>query len=61
MLVNYCFDVLQLHQLYCNITTDNTASLALFKKQNFEIIGIKKDWLYIHTNYVDEYILQLVN
>jgi diamine N-acetyltransferase len=60
ILTNYCFSVLQLHQLYCNITVDNKTSLNLFKKQNFEIIGIKKDWLYIHNKYVDEYILQLV-
>jgi len=60
ILTNYCFSVLQLHQLYCNITVDNKTSLNLFKKQNFEIIGIKKDWLFIHNKYVDEYILQLV-
>jgi diamine N-acetyltransferase len=60
ILTEYCFGVLQLHQLYCNITVDNKASLELFKKQNFEVIGIKKDWLYIHNKFVDEYILQLI-
>ncbi len=59
-LVEYCFNVLQLHQLYCNITTDNLASLELFKKQSFEIIGIKKEWLLIKDKWVDEYILQLI-
>jgi len=60
ILTKYCFDILQLHQLYCNITVDNKTSLTLFKKQKFEVIGIKKDWLYIHNKYIDEYILQLV-
>lgn len=60
ILTEYCFNILQLHQLYCNITTDNLTSLKLFKKQSFEIIGIKKEWLLIKDNWVDEYILQLI-
>jgi len=61
ILIEYCFNVLQLHQLYCNISTDNLVSLELFKKQSFEIIGIKKEWLFIKDKWVDEYILQLIN
>lgn len=60
ILIEYCFNILQLHQLYCNITTDNSASLELFRKQKFEIIGIKKEWLFIHEKWVDEYLLQLI-
>lgn len=60
ILIEYSFNVLQLHQIYCNITTDNLPSLELFKKQNFEIIGIKKEWLFIKDQWVDEYILQLI-
>lgn len=60
LLIKYCFGVLQLHQLYCNITSNNLSSLELFKKQSFEIIGIKKEWLYINDKWVDEYILQLI-
>jgi len=60
LLINYCFQTLNLHQLYCNITDINTGSLDLFKKHNFEIIGLKKDWLQIKGKWVDEYILQLI-
>ncbi len=60
LLIEYSFNVLQLHQLYCNITTDNLASLELFKKQSFEIIGIKKEWIFIKDKWVDEYLLQLI-
>ena len=61
LLLEYCFKILHLHQIYCNITINNTASLNLFKKHNFVIIGIKKEWLHIKDEWVDEYILQLIN
>ncbi|HNQ28326.1 MAG TPA: GNAT family N-acetyltransferase, partial [Aquaticitalea sp.] len=35
LLVTYSFDVLNLHQLYCNIAEDNLASLNLFTSQGF--------------------------
>lgn len=60
LLLDYCFEVLHLHQLYCNITTDNEASLKLFRKFNFEVIGVKKDWLHIRGKWVDEFLLQRI-
>lgn len=60
LLVNYCFTHLDLHQLYCNISEDNTASLKLFKKHKFDIIGLKKDWNKVNGNYKNEYLLQLI-
>jgi len=47
LLLDYCFKTLHLHQVYCNITDMNTASLNLFKKHDFQIIGLKKNWLHI--------------
>ncbi len=61
LLLEYCFKILHLHQVYCNITINNTSSLNLFKKYNFVIIGIKKEWLHIRDEWVDEHILQLIN
>lgn len=61
LLIQYCFSFLQLHQLYANITTDNKKSVQLFKKHNFEIIGIKKDWIYTKNTFKDELLLQLIN
>ena len=40
-LIQYCFDILLLKQLYCNITEDNTDSLQLFIKHGFVIAGEK--------------------
>ena len=42
LLSEYAFNTLNLHQLYCNIETDNMASLLLFQNNGFEIVGIKK-------------------
>ena len=61
LLVNYCFKTLELHQLFCNIETTNTASLKLFQKQGFQIAGKKRDWLRKNNQWNDEYFLQLIN
>jgi len=61
LLINYCFTMLQLHQLYCNITTDNTESINLFTKKGFQLIGIKKDWLIFDKETKDEAMYQLIN
>jgi len=61
MLIDYSFNTLHLHQLYCNITSENKASLKLFEKHHFQMIGNKKEWLNIQNKWADEYILQLIN
>jgi diamine N-acetyltransferase len=60
-LIEYAFDVLNLHQLYCNITVDNKSSIDLFKQVNFEIVGLKKQWRKNKDSWIDEYMLQLIN
>ena len=60
LLIHYCFNTLLLKQVYCNIICDNTKSLSLFKKFNFEIIGIKKKWIRKRDFWIDEYMLQLI-
>lgn len=58
ILMNYCYSTLNLHQLYCNITTDNEASIKLFQKLGFEIIGTKKEWIRSGDIFKDELLLQ---
>ena len=60
-LIRYAFETLQLSQLYCNICTDNKASLRLFQKSGFELAGIKKKWIKTLKGYKDEALLQLIN
>ncbi len=61
LVINYAFSSLQLHQLYANIGTDNSASLQLFTKFGFQEIGIKKQWNKINNVYKDEALFQLIN
>jgi diamine N-acetyltransferase len=60
LLIDYAKDVLNLHQLYCNILMSNLVSLHLFKKKHFQEIGVKKDWIFIKGKYHDEVVLQLI-
>ena len=61
LMISYAFKRLRLHQLYSNVLSDNLASLELFKKKHFELIGVKKEWIRIDNSWVDEYMLQLIN
>ncbi|WP_111683018.1 GNAT family N-acetyltransferase [Winogradskyella tangerina] len=61
LLVDYCFEVLHLHQVFANISEDNQASLKLFENNGFEKIGLKKDWSFNGQNFSNEYILQRIN
>jgi len=58
LLTKYCKAQLDLHQLYCNISEENEASLRMFQNQGFEIVGLKKDWNFIHGAFKNEYLLQ---
>jgi diamine N-acetyltransferase len=60
-LIDYCFNTLLLHQLYCNILSNNCESMELFKKNGFTEIGIKKDWIKTSDGFLDEHMYQLLN
>ena len=60
ILINYSFSHLQLHQLYANITSDNSRSLALFKKHKFDEVGVKKEWILYEGKFKDEVLFQLI-
>ncbi|MDB9961537.1 GNAT family N-acetyltransferase [Oceanihabitans sp.] len=61
LLIDYCFTHLDLHQLFCNISETNKASINLFSNRGFEKIGLKKDWNIINGAFKNEYIYQLIN
>jgi diamine N-acetyltransferase len=60
LLKKYAFNVLDLHQLYCNIDTSNLKSISLFQKQGFEKCGEKKDWLWHNGIWHNELMLQII-
>ena len=61
LLIDYSFKQLNLHQIFANITADNTNSLALFKKHNFVKVGVKKEWIFSKGMFKDEILFQLIN
>ncbi|MGB9745366.1 MAG: GNAT family N-acetyltransferase [Bacteroidales bacterium] len=61
VLIAYVFDILCLHQIYCNIALSNESSLKLFTKAGFSIVGIRKEWNRNADGWEDEYFLQLIN
>ena len=61
LLIRYCFEVLDLHQLFANITQDNKKSITLFTSNGFKKCGVKKDWLFINGEYKNELTFQLIH
>ncbi len=61
VLLDYAFTLLQLHQVYVNISSDNAISIELFEKLDFEIVGNKQEWLFCKGKYKDELLLQRIN
>jgi diamine N-acetyltransferase len=61
IVIRYAFETLQLHQLYCGISSDNTVSLQLFKACGFSVVGVKKEWLKTSNGWTDEVLLQILN
>jgi len=57
---SYAFDVLLLHQIYCNILEENERSIALFVKEGFELIGNKKEWIKTYNGFKNELIFQCI-
>lgn len=58
LLIAYAFESLDLHMLYCSITSDNIPSLSLFKQAGFKITGTKRSWAWNGKEYLDEHFLQ---
>ncbi len=48
---------LHLHRLELGVMAHNTAAIALYKKQGFEIEGTRKHAYVINDHYVDEYYM----
>ncbi len=59
--IDYCFNTLQLHQLYCSILSNNCESMELFRKLGFVETGIRRDWVRSAGGYLDEHFFQLIN
>jgi diamine N-acetyltransferase len=60
LMIRYCFEKLNLHQIYANILIDNEVSMKLFSKAGFVLAGTKKEWVRAGGKWKDECLLQLL-
>lgn len=60
LLQQYCFLHLGLQQLYCNVGQGNLASIKLFEKAGFLLIGEKKQWIKNGNHWESELMYQLI-
>lgn len=56
----YAREVLHLHQLWCSVTEDNLASLALFHRLGYNECGRRKEWILTPEGTVDEILMQKI-
>lgn len=59
LFIDYCANILELRNLYCQIHGDNQSSIALFEKAGFFHAGTRKNWLRFKNQYFDELTYQL--
>lgn len=61
LVMDYCFNVLMLKQMYCLIDSLNIDSINLFKNIGFEQCGYRKEWIRTPEGFIDEYEFQYIN
>jgi diamine N-acetyltransferase len=60
-LVKYAFETLRLHQLWCNILSDNEESIRLFRNHGFSPCAEKREWIRFNGLFVSELMYQIIN
>ena len=58
LIEEYSKIILGVRNLFCNILSDNKTSINLFEKNNYNKIGIKKNWHQYNGKWFDEYFYQ---
>lgn len=61
LITKYAFKILNIHQIYCNITTENTNSTKLFEKNKFVKSETKKEWIFNGEKFLDVKLYQKIN
>lgn len=59
ILKRYATQILAFHNLTASILEDNEASIKLFEKVGFELVGVRKEWFKERDKRIDERIYQL--
>ena len=58
LIEEYVFTYLKIHQLYCHIAMNNTASIRLFEQEKYEKTGFLKDWIKTSRGFEDIVVFQ---
>ena len=58
--LDYLFNDLMLHQVFCVIDEKSIESQKLFEKQGFVLCGRRKDWIQTADGFIDELEYQLI-
>lgn len=61
LIERYAFSIINIHQLTAIVSSDNIASINLFKKSHFTLIGEIEDWLHTPNGYVSSLMFQKIN
>lgn len=56
----FCAKHYQLHQLYCDIAANNTASIALFARCGYSQCGIMREWVAVGNKFIDTIRMQKI-
>lgn len=59
LLKKFSIDILRLNQIYCNISSNNIASIKLFEKCDYKYSGKKEQWLNTPDGFKDVSFYQL--
>jgi len=60
LLIDYAKNVFDFHQLHCLIGMRNIASMKLFEKAGFKLVGKLKEWNKVGKEFEDIYLYQLI-
>ena len=60
ILLDYCFSILILNQVYCSILESNEISHKLFLNAGFQMTGTRKSWIKTSSSWEDEHFFQLL-
>lgn len=60
LIIDYCFEVLGLHQVYSSVPSCNIASQKLFDSLTFDRTGYRKEWLKRGNEWEDVIYYQLL-
>jgi UDP-4-amino-4,6-dideoxy-N-acetyl-beta-L-altrosamine N-acetyltransferase len=60
MVLQYAFEHLNLHKLYCEVLEDNTIALSLYKKFGFKEEGVLREHIFKNGTYVNVVVLSML-